>query len=183
MEESESSFDSDSNNDDINVNIPSITGNFEVDKAIYNHPHRFQNVIYYPLSADGEWQNGIPLENVSGNVNDNATCRAYPTSTGLFVIEQKKKDLNNKHQRAQICRNILCALDQLTSLQLPRNHQDFIIRQVVGQDFYPMPLYFGPNGTDSDSDGDKEDILDDYAARFVEQIIRRERKRKWSSSF
>ena len=176
MEESESELsDSDSNDDDDN-SVPSITGNYDVDEAIFNYPERFQNSFYYPLSTDGERQTGIPFETLTQDVDKNATLRVYPTSTGLFVIEQKLNELHNKHQRAQICRNILCALDQLTSLHFPQNYQDFIIRQVVGQDYYPMPLYFGPNGNESDLDGDEsDDFHGNYTFRFLERLQKRKR--------
>ena len=166
----DNSNDSDSDNDD--VNIPSITGNYEVDEAIYIHPKQFANGIYQPRCRDQP--TGIPIDLFV--VKDDKICRAYQTSEGLFVIHQKKEDQNNKHQLAQICRNVLCALDELTSLQLPRNYQDLIIRQVVGQDYYPMPYYFG--GNDSDSDGDESsDIVGAYVSKFNKRF-----KRKRSAS-
>jgi len=107
------------------------------------------------------------------DVVEDASLRVYPTSTGLFVIEQKTRDLDNKHQRAQICQNILCALDELTSLQFPRNYQDFIIRQVVGQDYHPMPLYFGGDDSNLDKDKSKDNIVGSYVSKFNQRFKRK----------
>ena len=80
-----SSCDSDSDNSngngDDNDFVPSITGNSIIDEAIFTHPEHFQSGFYYPLSADGEQQNGIPFETLTEDVDKDATLRVYPTST------------------------------------------------------------------------------------------------------
>ena len=131
------------------------------------HPHRFVNGIYQPRCP--EQPTSLPIDSLV--IKDDEVCRAFPTSEGLFIIHQKEIDKNCKHQLAQICRNVLCALDELTSLQFPWNYQDFIIRKVVGQDYYPMLLYFGP---DSNLERDESsNIVGAYASRFNERLKRK----------
>ena len=133
------------------------------------HPHRFVNGIYQPRCP--EQPTGLPIDLLV--IKDDEVCRAFPTSEGLFIIHQKERDKNCKHQLAQICCNVLCALDELTSLQFPRNYQDFIIRQVVGQDYYPMLLYFGGNDSNSDGDKSKDNIVGSYASKFNQRFKRK----------
>ena len=167
LEELDSSIkfsDSDSDSDNSINDFPSVTGNSEIDEMISIHPDRFEKGIFQPRSREQAF--GINIDLLLG-IGGNESCRVFQTSEGIFIITQKKKHLNDKHQLAQICRNILCALNDLTSLEFPRNYQNFIIRQVVGQDHFPMPFFY--DGANSNSDESEDDVVGNYASQFQER--------------